>query len=45
VPPKACLIVLMSPRDVRAQAYRRCLPICPLSEDLAAGRADGANLM
>ena len=36
VPPRARLIVLTSDSDARAQVYRRCRPMCPLSEDPVA---------
>ena len=44
VPPNSRLIVLTSSNDARAHVYRRCLPMVPLSEDLAAGHRDGESL-
>ena len=38
VPPNSRLIVLTSSRDTRVQAYRRCWPMFPLSEDCTAGQ-------
>ena len=43
VPPSSRLMALMSVSDARAQAYRRCRPMGPLSEEPGAGLADVAS--
>ena len=45
VPPSDCLISLMSSREARAQAYRRCRPIGPDSDELTAARPEPPTSM